>query len=237
MKLIFIRHGDPDYTIDSLTEKGVREAMLLSNRVAQWNVNEFYCSPLGRAKKTASYSLEKLNRTATTYEWLKEFYYPITDPTTGLVHVPWDLMPEYWTTVPEYYDVEKWTQSDLYQKTPIIAEAYKEICEGIDSIIEKHGYSRFQNYYKVKQHSEDTVVIFCHLGVTCVMLSHILGISPILLWHDFFLAPTSVTIVGTEERHLDSAAFRIQVMGDTTHLKEGGEPISEAGYFTDIFQG
>ena len=23
MKLLFIRHGDPDYTIDSLTEKGL----------------------------------------------------------------------------------------------------------------------------------------------------------------------------------------------------------------------
>ena len=26
MKLLFIRHGDPDYTIDSLTEKGWKEA-------------------------------------------------------------------------------------------------------------------------------------------------------------------------------------------------------------------
>lgn len=236
MKLIFIRHGDPDYTIDSLTEKGVREAKLLANRVSGWDVNEFYCSPLGRAKKTASYSLEKMNRSATTYEWLKEFYYPVTDPTTGIVHVPWDLMPQYWTTVPKYYDVNHWYESDLYQKTPEIATAYKEICVGIDEIIKKHGYERYQNYYKVKQHSEDTIVIFCHLGVTCVMLGHILGMSPVQLWHNFFLAPTSVTIVGTEERYEKDAAFRIQVMGDTTHLRDGGEPISEAGYFTSAFQ-
>ena len=29
MKLLLIRHGDPDYTHDSLTEKGQREAELL----------------------------------------------------------------------------------------------------------------------------------------------------------------------------------------------------------------
>ena len=28
MKLLFIRHGDPDYEIDSLTEKGWKEALI-----------------------------------------------------------------------------------------------------------------------------------------------------------------------------------------------------------------
>ena len=36
MKIIFIRHGTPDYELDALTEKGVREAKLLANRVAKW---------------------------------------------------------------------------------------------------------------------------------------------------------------------------------------------------------
>ena len=35
MKLIIIRHGDPDYSIDSLTEKGWREAELLSERISR----------------------------------------------------------------------------------------------------------------------------------------------------------------------------------------------------------
>ena len=65
MRIIFIRHGDPDYQNDTLTEKGIREAKLLSERVVKWdNVTQFYCSPLGRAKKTASYSLEKTGREA-----------------------------------------------------------------------------------------------------------------------------------------------------------------------------
>ena len=32
MRLILIRHGDPDYVRDSLTEKGFREANLLAER-------------------------------------------------------------------------------------------------------------------------------------------------------------------------------------------------------------
>ncbi|MBR6003887.1 MAG: histidine phosphatase family protein, partial [Lachnospiraceae bacterium] len=78
MKLIFIRHGDPDYSIDSLTEKGWREAECLSKRVSKWdNISEIYVSPLGRAKDTASLSLKALNRTAIEKPWLKEFYYQV----------------------------------------------------------------------------------------------------------------------------------------------------------------
>ena len=46
MRLIFIRHAEPDYSIDSLTEKGWREAKLLAERTKRWKVDEFYCSPL-----------------------------------------------------------------------------------------------------------------------------------------------------------------------------------------------
>ena len=63
MKLLFIRHGDPDYTIDSLTEKGWKEAEFLSEKIAALDVRDFYVSPLGRAKDTASCTLKKTGRT------------------------------------------------------------------------------------------------------------------------------------------------------------------------------
>ena len=59
MKLLFIRHGDPDYEKDSLTEKGWHEAELLGQRMANTPVTAFYVSPLGRAKDTASKTLQK----------------------------------------------------------------------------------------------------------------------------------------------------------------------------------
>lgn len=33
MKLLIVRHGDPDYTIDSLTEKGWKETECLSEKL------------------------------------------------------------------------------------------------------------------------------------------------------------------------------------------------------------
>ena len=83
MKIIFIRHGEPNYEIDSLTEKGWREAELLSKRTAKWNVTDFYCSPLGRAKDTASFTLKNADREAKILPWLREFDAPVIDPETG----------------------------------------------------------------------------------------------------------------------------------------------------------
>lgn len=243
MRIIFIRHGDPDYINDTLTEKGIREAGLLAKRVSAWeNITDIYCSPLGRAKKTASYSLDSLKRDAVTYPWLQEFFYAIDDPTTGRNGVPWDFMPEYWTEIEEMYDRNNWKNTDIYRSNPELLPAYDEVCAGIDGILLKYGYKRYHNYY-LTEHKETpdkqdaTIVLFCHLGVTFIMMSHLLGISPAVLFHSFFIAPTSVTVLATEERIPGKAMFRAQVVGDTSHLKTGGEPISTAGYFTDVFEG
>lgn len=73
MRLLFIRHGDPDYEHDTLTEKGRREAQLLSDRMVKETVRDFYVSPLGRARDTAAYTLERLGRNARVKDWLQEF--------------------------------------------------------------------------------------------------------------------------------------------------------------------
>ena len=64
MKILIVRHGDPDYENDSLTELGRKEAIALSERMKNIKADECYVSPLGRAKETARYSLEKMNMKA-----------------------------------------------------------------------------------------------------------------------------------------------------------------------------
>ena len=38
MKLVIVRHGDPDYSIDSLTEKGWKEVEYLSEKLSKFDV-------------------------------------------------------------------------------------------------------------------------------------------------------------------------------------------------------
>ena len=68
MRLIIIRHGDPNYELDTLTPAGWEEAELLSRRISKLDVKNFYVSPFGRAQDTASVTLKKMGRTAETMD-------------------------------------------------------------------------------------------------------------------------------------------------------------------------
>ena len=90
-------------------------------------------------------------------------------------------------------------------------------------------------FYRAVRPNGDTLVFFCHFGITMTLMGHLLNLSPVPLWHGMFMAHTGVTILASEERHGDEAYFRCQVMGDTQHLTAAGEPVSPSGYFTDVF--
>ena len=239
MRLIFIRHGEPDYSIDSLTEKGFREAEFLSDRVAEWDITQIYCSPLGRAKDTASPSLKKLNRQAVTCEWLREFHAPIEDEMMGRTDkVPWDFYPEFMNDNPDLFHLENWKNNPVLAKGAVGTE-YERVCENFDRLLSEYGYVREGYRYTIKEDAKKdaTLVFFCHLGVSCALISHLINTTPSQLWQGFFLAPTSVTVLASEERTEGNAYFRCQVMGDTSHLRMNGEEVSYYGYFTEPFQG
>lgn len=234
MKLLIIRHGDPDYENDTLTSKGRREAELLSERLSELEVKAAYCSPLGRAMDTARPSLEKLGITAETKDWLREFEGYIIDPDTCEKRIPWDLMPAYWTSCEEFYDRNKWLDIPLMQ-TGNVSREYEWVCRGLDELLEQHGYRRDGNFYRAVKANNDTLLLFCHFGLECVLLSHLLGISPVNLWHGFVALTSSVTTLVTEEREEGKAYFRCCGFGDLSHLYAAGEPASFAARFCEAY--
>ena len=236
MNLIFIRHAEPDYTIDSLTEKGFKEAALLAERTKNWKVDEVYVSPLGRAQDTASFSLKNWDLTPTTYEWLQEFYYRVKDPETGEERIAWDFMPEYFTRQEELHDKNEWFHTEV-MKSGDMEKHYNDTVTGLNSILSKHGYEALgKGLFDVKEHSDETLVFFCHLGVSFAIIGYLMQIAPPVLWQGFFVPPTGVMILTSEERVPGKAVFRMQNFGDTRHLHDGNEEISASGYFAEIFQ-
>lgn len=234
MKLLIIRHGDPDYVNDSLTEKGFKEAELLADRVCGLSVDYFYCSPLGRARATAAPTLKRLGKDAEILDWLREFPAHIINPADGGDSIPWDLMPSYWTKNSDFYDKEGWIKTELMQ-TGNVEPLYNEVCRNLDSLLETHGYKREGNIYKAVKPNNDTIAFFCHFGIECVLLSHLLGISPIVLWQGFVALPTSVTTLITEEREEGTAYFRCNSFGDLSHLYAANEPASFSARFCEQF--
>ena len=239
MKLLLIRHGDPDYAVDSLTEKGWKEAEYLAGYLEEVLAGEenvhFYKSPLGRAQDTASVTLERLGRTAEVMPWLQEFDAPIDRPDdTSKKRITWDWLPQDWTQDPKLYHKDQWLENERMASGEVYKE-YNRVVESFDKLLARHGYVREGGYYRVERANHDTIVLFCHFGVGAVLLSHLWGVSPMVIWHGFCAPPSSVTTLVTEERREGIALFRMRSYGETTHLYMNREEPAFAARFCECY--
>ncbi len=234
MKILIIRHADPDYDNDTLTEQGWKEAELLSERLAGMEISKFYVSPLGRARDTASLTLKKKGQEAEVCEWLKEFSPSINRPDRERSSVAWDWLPQDWTKEESFYNKDTWFLHERMQEGNV-GQEHARVVRSFDAVLAKHGYLRENNYYHVSQANTDTIAFFCHFGLECVLLGHLLGISPMTLWHGLCAAPSSVTTLVTEERRRGIAAFRMLSFADVSHLLMAKEQASFSARFCECF--
>ncbi|MEY8338278.1 histidine phosphatase family protein [Lachnospiraceae bacterium 62-35] len=251
MRILLIRHGDPDYIHDTLTAKGRREAELLAETAQILQLGDCYVSPLGRARDTADYTLKKLGKKAEIMDWLQEFpaqvdinqsdelqkaYNDTKIEGKGYkTRIPWDMLPSYWTSHPEYWDREEWRHSEIARQSDMVS-VYDWAAKELDRLLASYGYVRTDMHYRVEWENKQTVTFFCHFGITCMLLSHLWNMSPFILWHSLALAPASVTEVVTEEREQGIACFRALRLGDVSHLYMGGELPSFSARFCECFR-
>ena len=237
MRILLIRHGEPDYTIDSLTEKGKREAELLSQRMTRYDIRDFYVSPLGRARDTAAYTLQKMNREAEVLPWLKEFSGSFPDPETGKTRiVAWDNKPRIWTEFPGVWDFHAFLNNPLFDRGNF-CQVWQETVEGVNQLMARYGYRKDGPVWLCENNTPDTIALFCHFGISMAIISCLTEVPPMPLWQRMLSLPTSVTEVVTEERIKGEVSFRVTKMGDTAHLEYAGEPRSSAGLFPECFTG
>jgi len=233
MKIILIRHAEPNYEIDGLTEKGKIEARLLADRLVKEKIDYFYSSPLGRARLTIAPTLDKLGREAEYLPWLREFSYPKISLPYKEETICWDLLPEFANENPALYTHE-WASCDFIKNSDVYKE-YENVTAEFDKLIEKHGYKRDGLIYRAEKPNRDTIVITCHFGIISILLSHIMHTSPFSLWQNSCALPSSVTTIYTEERRNGIAQLRAVGIGDVSHLYAVGEEPSFSARFCECF--
>ena len=235
MRILIIRHGDPDYSIDGLTEKGKVEVQLLAKKMAKDNIDAIYCSPLGRARLTAQPTADAKNMEVKVLDWLREFDYAVVKvPYLDSPKCPWDLLPEFVASQKTIYSPTEWTECEFIKES-VVPVAYSDVVKKLDSLLSEHGYERDGYNYKAIKPNHDTIVLVCHFGLTAVLLSHLLNCSPYTIWQHVVCAPTSVTTIYTEERRDGIASFRAPSIGDISHLYAENEPPAFAARFCECF--
>lgn len=237
MRILILRHADPDYEHDSLTEQGKREAELLASRLVKEPIDAAYVSPLGRAKLTASYTLAAKHMTAETCEWLREFRgrsnhkdsHGVTEHT-----ICWDYMPAEWTADPAMMTAE-WYKNAASCIGTNVEEEYHFVVDNLDRLLEEHGYKRDGMIYRAVRPNHDTIALFCHFGVEGILLSRLLNIPAPMIHMGMVGLPSSYTSVVTEEREDGIASFRMVTFGDVSHLTQAGLIPSFSARFAECF--
>ena len=220
MRILILRHGEPDYVKDCLTEKGREQAELLAERLAGEDIKEFFVSPMGRARETCEATMKRFpDKQAEVCEWLHEFDLMWTNPDRGVKEMVWDIAPDYWTEIPEFYDKDGWYRHPAMAAAGM-EERIKGVDAGIDGILERYGLIREGRHYRVQKKCDDTIALFCHFGAMCAVTSHLLNISPMIVWECFNADLTAVTELCTDDRYGGKANFRVCSFNDTHHLNE-----------------
>lgn len=238
MRILIVRHADPNYEQDTLTEKGWKEARLLAERLKKEKIDYWYSSPYGRAKDTCMAVAREMGREADVQvmSFLREFDVEkaaVLPDGKEKIHM-WDLLPEFWTKQEDMYDKDNWWKCPCFHQGNV-KEEYDKIIAQLDQILAKYGYVWDNGLYRVEKPNRDTVIFFCHFGVEMMLLSRLLNASPIVLTHHFVALPSSVTTLYSEERREGIATFRCCGYGDISHLYAGNEPPSFSARFCETF--
>ena len=126
MRLSIIRHGDPEYTNDTLTEIGQREAQALAERLVNEHLTHIYSSPLGRARATMSYTAEVTKLIPSIEEWTRElaWWIPWEMPRERIA--AWDLHGEIIRGQDHYPGYDDWHMLEYFEN-PIFREGYESL--------------------------------------------------------------------------------------------------------------
>lgn len=222
MRIIFVRHGEPDYVHDCLTEEGRLQAAAASERLVGEGISEIYTSPCGRASETASYTAARLGLPVTTLDYMHEISWGgFRIPHNG--H-PWTLGDRMLEDGFDFY-AQDWKEYPYFNGN-VATEYYNEIVEKFDVFLEEHGYRHEDRRFQCQGGKDNTIAVFSHGGSGACVLAHLLNLPfpyvASVMPYDF----TSIIILNFPVNEGSHVFPRLELFNDCTHIKRRhGAPV------------
>lgn len=199
MILYYVRHGDPIYDPDGLTELGFKQADALVDRFKLYGLDEIYVSSSNRARLTAEPTCKALNITPTVLDWTNERHaweeLTVKLDGGGKTWVFYDK--EYLSRLnrPEVLALGKeWYTHPLFKDYDFGGGVHR-IERETDDFLATLGFKheRGNNRYQVLKKNEKRVALFAHQGFGIAFLSAVLDIPYPYICTHFDLSHSSVT--------------------------------------------
>ncbi len=223
MLLYIIRHGDPDYTTDTLTDRGKLQAEAVGKRMQNAKIDRIFSSPMGRARETAEPACRLLGLPCSIEEWAHE----IGDE--RLTPFPDGKMKSVTFLQNTYYRENG--NIDLpydraYECTAInesrMDEAVEYIRKNGREFLERLGYREENGVYRILRANDEKVALFCHAAFARAWISTLLHIPIHIMWAGTEYTHTGVTVLQFENNQNGITAPRCLCYSDMSHLYAEG---------------
>ncbi len=223
MRIVFVRHGEPDYVSDSLTAIGREQAKAAAIRLKEEGIEEIWSSPLGRALETAKAASDVLGLPVQTLDFMREVSWGSIDDSEILCggH-PWAIVFEMARLGLDLND-PNWRDLPYFRNNKLL-KCIDLIENGIDQWLERYGYVREGLYYRhtVEEKQPRTIAVFSHGGSSCAAMGHILDLpfpyACALLHIDY----TGITVVQMENRIGSGTLSRLTLSNEARHIRSPG---------------
>lgn len=217
MRIIFVRHGEPDYVNDCLTETGKKQAEAAAKRLEREGITKIYSSPMGRAAETASFTAKRLNLPIQTLPFMHEISWG--GPGVPAEGHPWTVSD--WMISRDDFDFyhADWRKHPAFRENTAV-QYLDEISGQIDRLVLEHGYRHEGTRFFCETIQQETFAIFSHGGSGACVLAHLLALPfpyvCTVLPYEF----TSIIILEFPVRPGEYIHPRIELFNDAAHILE-----------------
>ena len=225
MRLIFVRHGEPDYERDCLTENGKRQAECTAVRLQKEDISAVYASPMGRARETAGYTAKDHGLEIRVLDFMHEIDWgdriaANTEKGDKLPYEghPWTLAYRMLTDSPEYVGDMGWDRHHFFRDN-ICMEYYRNVSDSFDKFLEEYGLVRKNGLYECVNECADTVALFAHGGSGAIMFSHVLSLSFPFVLTTMPYGVCSVSIIDFAGNRGELVIPRLELFNDMGHIE------------------
>lgn len=223
MILYIIRHGEPDYKTDTLTEKGWLQAEAVGKRMSRLKIDKVFSSPLGRAKQTAEPTCRMSGLNKNIEEWAHEIgderLTPFPDGKMKSVSL---LQNTYFRQngnidlpFEKAYECDGIKQSDMKSAVEYIEKNGKDF-------LERLGYKEENGVYRILKENNEKVALFCHAAFARAWISVLLHIPLHIMWSSFDYEFTGVTVLEFKNNENGITAPTCLNYSDISHLYAEG---------------
>ena len=212
MKLYIIRHADPDYENNTITDFGWEEAHALAQWLKDVHIDKIYTSPLGRAIDTAKPTCEIKGMTSEILPWTAEHIDYMRDN---------NLTPESECTYS--YSIQNGIYDYKDFSSPERMKTVENMQKCSDEFLASLGYEREGALYKVTRENNDAIDVFCHGGFGGAWITYLMGNAPGNYWQTISLSTSSVTTFAFHN-HSKTGYIRPTLcrLGEIKHIYDAG---------------